>query len=275
MDGNGPGVEEGDGAGNAADQPLLDLLDTLVNYRGRTAAAEALGVNYRTVVRCQQSRQVSRRMRQVLQEFRDSQGVDADGSGIVAGDVAGETLEEQAAELEQKNRELRETVEAQAEELEALRRRVAELGQRTQTPGGDDAVDGGQGQPEDWRPPRREHGMPDAGVVTLEEQPDEEHAFGPAAPLVAEWRGLRIGTAISGSRVGRAVAAVRRWELETEMLRDFQLTLPPESEPLDESRRKDHVRWREEALTEAQRELSRAKRGQLTRRALTFGLWWK
>ena len=69
----------------------------------------------------------------------------------------------------------------------------------------------------------------------------------------------------------RAVAAVRRWELEEEMLRDFHLTLPPEKESLYESRREDHVRWREEALREAKRELSRAKRVRL----LTVGLWRK
>ena len=56
--------------------------------------------------------------------------------------------------------------------------------------------------------------MPDAGVVTLEEQPDEEFAFGPAAALVAEWRHLRTGAGRSVSRVDRAQAAVRRWELE-------------------------------------------------------------
>ena len=38
----------------------------------------------------------------------------------------------------------------------------------------------------DWRPPRRRPGMPEAGVVILEEQSYEEFAFGPAAPLVAE-----------------------------------------------------------------------------------------
>ena len=263
------------------DAPLLDLLDALVDDRGRVAAAEALGVNYRTVARCQQYRRVSRRMQQVLQEFRDSQDVDDDGPGLVAGDGAGEdtgeTPEHRAAALEQENRELRETVEAQAEELEALRRRVAELGERPQTPGGADAVDGGQGQPGDWRPPRRGHGLPDAGVVTLEEQPDEEHAFGPAEPIVAEWRGIRarLGDGAPGSRVDRAVAAVRRWELEAEMLRDFHLTLPPETAPLDESRRQYHIRWREEALEEARRELSRARRMRLLRQLLTLGLWRK
>ena len=117
--------------------------------------------------------------------------------------------------------------------------------------------------------------MPDSGVLTLEEQPDEEHAFGPAAPLVAEWRRLQVGSEQVVSRVERAVAAVRRWEMEAEMLRDFHLTLPPEKEPLHESRRKDHVRWREESLSNARRELSRAKRARLLLRLLTLGLWRK
>ncbi len=96
--------------------------------------------------------------------------------------------------------------------------------------------------------------------------------MGPAAPQVAEWRKLRTGGDQVGSRVDRAAARVRRWDLETEMLRDFQLTLPPETDPLDESRRKDHVRWRREALSEAQRELGRAKRTRVLRRLLTLGL---
>ena len=112
-------------------------------------------------------------------------------------------------------------------------------------------------------------------MVTLDEQPDDEHAFGPAAPLVAEWRRVRLAGQTPGSRVERAVAAVRRWELEVEMLRDFHLTLPPETDPLDGSRRKDHVRWREEALAEARRELGRAKRARLLRRVMTLGLWRK
>ena len=276
MDDDGPGVGDGSGAREAGDQPLLDLLDALVNDQGPTGAAEALGVNYRTVTRCQRSRRVTQRMRQVLQEFRDSQDAGGDGQSVAGGDGAEDgTVEYQhdlVAALERENLELRDTVEAQAEELEALRRQVAELEGRTQLPPGDNAVGGGQGQPGDWRPARRRPGMPDAGVVTLDEQSDEEHAFGPAAQLVAEWRRVRLAGQESGSRVDRAVARVRRWELEVEMLRDFQLTLPPETYPLDESRRKDHVRWREEALEEARRELGRANRMRLLRRVLTAGL---
>ena len=57
-------------------------------------------MNYRTVARCQQSRRVSRRMRQVLQEFRDSQDVGDDWLGVVAGEDMGETAEKRAAALE-------------------------------------------------------------------------------------------------------------------------------------------------------------------------------
>ena len=268
-----PLTDEYGGAGDDADQPLLDLLDALVNDRGPTGAAEALGVNYRTVARCQQSWRVSRRMREVLVEFRDSQGAGDGGPGTVGVDGAAEIHEDHAAALERENRELRETVETQAEELERLRQQIAKLEEQGQPASGDDAVEGGQGQPGDWRPPRRGPGLPDAGVVTLEEQPDEAYAFGPAAPLVAEWRELRTGDDRVASRVDRAVVAVRRWELETEMLRDFQLTLPPETEPLDESRRQDQLRWRNDALAGAGRELRRAKLARLSRRVLTLGLW--
>ncbi len=76
----------------------------------------------------------------------------------------------------------------------------------------------------------------------LEQQPDQAAAFGQAAALVTEWRELRTGVDPAGSRVDRARAAVRRWELELELLRDFRLTLPPETEPLDDARRADHLR---------------------------------
>ena len=242
---------------------------------GRTAAARALGVNYRTMLNCYDSRQVSQRMRQALTEFRDSQDVGDDGAAVVGGEDTEATPGERAAALELENRELRETVEVQADELKALRRRVVELEVHGQLPGENDSVNGDPGQTWDWGPPRRGHGMPDAGVVTLEEQLDEAHAFGPAAPLVVEWRAIRamVGDGSAGIRFDRAVAAVRRWELESVMLGEFHLTLPPETHPLDDARRADHVRRRRQALAEARRELAKAQRVRLLRRLLTLGMW--
>ena len=106
----------------------MDLLDAMVKDRGRVAAAEALGVNYRTMMACYDSRNVSRRMRRALEEFRDAgeagrTEVDDDGAADEA-----ETLRQRVAELEEEARGLRGLVETQAGQLE-------ELGRAGRTPG--------------------------------------------------------------------------------------------------------------------------------------------
>lgn len=68
--------QEGDGSrSNGHDLSLLELLDRLVEGRGRVGAAEALGVNYRTLVACIESRRLSRRMRTALAKFTESEAV--------------------------------------------------------------------------------------------------------------------------------------------------------------------------------------------------------
>ena len=57
-----------------SDDALLDLLDALVEERGRVAAADALGVNFRTLATCCDSRRVSLRMRRALVDFRHAGG---------------------------------------------------------------------------------------------------------------------------------------------------------------------------------------------------------
>ncbi|MDE2824362.1 MAG: hypothetical protein OXK79_12750, partial [Chloroflexota bacterium] len=252
---------------------LLDLLDALVNDRGKVAAAEALGVNFRTMVACHESRHVSRRMRRALEEYRDKHVDGADEQDDEARDIAEKVaaLEQRVEALEEAHGDLVETVEAQARQLAELGRRVEGRDEEERERGKPDGVGDDDGQRWERQPPRRYHGLLDAGVVTLEEQPDEGHAFGPAATLVKEWRGLRSGVETSGGRVDRAKAAVRRWELEIAMLRDYGMTLPPETESLDASRREDHLRWRRQALQAAQMELSKAK---WLRRVLTLGLRW-
>ncbi len=275
-----PVADGANGSGDGVNVPLsdaslLDMLDSLVDDRGRVAAAEALGVNYRTLAICHDSRLVSPRMRRALEVYRDvvaGDGDDPDDEG--ASDIAERvvSLERRVAALEE---ELREVIESQAERSTRLERRAGapEDEDRQQTEA--DASQADCGQSEEWRPPQRDHGLPDAGVVTLEERPDEEHAFGPAAALVAEWRELRSGTGAEANRVDRAEAAARRWELEIAMIGDFRLALPPEATPLDASRREDHLRWRREALAQARRELAGVRRLRLLRRMLTLGIWWK
>ena len=283
VDHNQPDSEDskssGDGMNNPlSDVPLLDLLDGLVSDQGKIAAAEALDVNYRTMVACYESRRISRRMRRALEEYRDGAVDDAVGAdGDDADDMTEKVvaLEQRVIALEEEHEDLREIVEAQAKHLTELERKVEGLEEGERQDIEADASEVDDGQRKEWRPPSRGHGLPDAGVVTLEQPPDEEHAFGPAAPLVAEWRCLRTGGEASGNRVDRARASVRRWELEVAMLGDYGLTLPPETESLDTSRREDHLRWRRAALAAARQELGKARRMRWLRRGLTVGIWWR
>ena len=192
-----------------SDGPLCDRLDALVEERGRVPAARVLGVNYRTLALCCNSRQVSLRMRRALLEFRhrgSEVGGDAAGGEGEPGDVDGDNRQDddvaacrqRVAGLENENFPLRELVDGQARQVEELNRRLAALGGAGQI--GDDgeivavdveaddanSQDQGDRVSHDWRPPRRRPGMPDAGVVALEEHTDEELAFRPAVPRVAE-----------------------------------------------------------------------------------------
>ncbi len=160
-------------------------------------AAEVLGVNYRTLALCCDSR----RMRRALVEFRERGGAGGgetgDGDGLPDKGVM--VLRQRTADLEDENAELWKLAGDQARQLEELTGRQAALEGASQPDEAAEVVDAddahghdrADGVAEDWRPPRRRPGMPNAGVVTLEEQPDEEFAFGPAAPLVSEWRQLR------------------------------------------------------------------------------------
>ena len=91
---------------------------------------------------------------------------------------------------------------------------------------------------------------------------------------MAEWRRLRVGAAETRGRVERAIAEERRRELEVAMIGEFGLTLPLQTEPLNESRRDDQLQWRQSELGKARREHVRAERLHIVRRVLAFGLCW-
>ena len=81
--------------------------------------------------------------------------------------------------------DVREALESQASRLEELEGRLSELERDSKGRGTKDDA-GQEGEVADWTPPKRAYGLPGAGVVTLEPQPNEDNAFGPAAGLVAE-----------------------------------------------------------------------------------------
>ena len=88
-------------------------------------------------------------------------------------------------------------MEVQAKHVEGLESRLPKLeepGSEAETP--ESTV--GDRDSSSSKPPKRAYGLPDASVVTLQPQPDEAHAFGPAAELVAEWRLFRTGDTDAG-----------------------------------------------------------------------------
>lgn len=218
---------------STGDERLWMVFQGLVDAHGRTVAARLLGVNYRTVVANLEAGRLSRRMRSAVLEYQES------------GAEQPEEAEGRMAEPE----EAREEPESGSE------------------PAIEESIEG------KWCPPGRGPNSPDAGVVTMEAQPDEELAFGPAAKLVAEWRELRTSGTGRGSSVDRARAEERRWELEVLLIEEHGLTLPPEREPLQGSERADRLRRSREALEHARRQRVTAERWARLRMVLTLGLW--
>ena len=223
----------GQDGGSTEDERLWTVFQGLVNVHGRTRAARVLGVNYRTVVANLEAGRLSRRMRSAVQAYQES------------------------------GAEQPEETEGPATGAEEARERPESV----PAPTAEESVGG------ECPPQVRAHGLPDAGVVTLEPQPDEEHAFGLAAELVAEWRRLRTGGTSIGSGVEQARAEERRWELEILLIEEYGLTLPPDTGLLQEPGRGDRLMWRREALAHARRQRLTAERWATVRKVLTLGLW--
>ena len=258
---------------------LLELLDDLVGDRGRVGAADVLGVNYRTLQHCLESRRLSRRMREALEHYRSSAPVVVDLPAAAEetgpGEGQGESLEQRVSDLESENRALHETIEALAGQLDELRHRVATLEGRETNLDSSESLNVDQELRGEGRQHSPDHGALEAGVVTLEEGPGEEQNLGVAAPRVAEWREAGRRAATANDRVERAEAEVRLLELELRLVERFHLTLPPDTEPWDEATRKEQVDLRYSALQQAREESRKADLARFWRGFFTFGLWKK
>ena len=128
---------DGDGTGryrSPEDLRLWEVLQQLVEYRGRMRAATALGVNYRTVAKNLEAGSLSRRMRRALHEFEaglePAESPDLDGSRSSGGRT--ETVAQQMETLAGEVGHLAEMVEAQGGQLQELGRTSGGTGGRRQ-----------------------------------------------------------------------------------------------------------------------------------------------
>ena len=99
-EGGPEGVERAGRGGD--DGRLWEAFQELVEARGRTAAADALGVNYRTVVANLEADRLSRRMRTAVQRFESQESEPGPAGSPEAGEPGeaeerGETMGVQPA----------------------------------------------------------------------------------------------------------------------------------------------------------------------------------
>ena len=266
---------------------LMALLHELVRERDLKGAAEALGLDPRTLsasmdrgalsglaqvalerwLLAEGDREAAKSREEVRELAGRVDGVEqrVDGLADKVGQAAAEVQRVAEADAGQQGGE-------QSRELQRLERRMDRLesaggvgagragGAPSSGPGGNARMGNAQ---------RRPH--PD--LVTRDPAADDEEVFGDAWPLVDEWRGLWQGHPDRGWGLRWLETEALILELELVMLEEHGLTLPPETEPLRGLERNAQLGWRQKALADTRRKLARRRALRRLRRLLTLGLW--
>ena len=271
------------------DGRLRVYLKRLVEAQGRMKAADEVGVNYKTLARGLDERGpltpwlraavlVKALEDRVIALAPEGQEPGDTGPEVPAGHIAdlasdvrsaGEVLRSLTTAVEQLRHE-------PGERLAALEARLAMVEAQPQ-PGEAPKAEPVIGAPRaDIRPPSAPTGgrPAPARAVTEEPGPDDEHAYGAAWPLVAEWRAVHARHAPEGTGVDWLCDEERLRELEIALIGEHELALPPEGYRWDAFTRRSQLRWRERTLQRVRGERRRAQWRRWLRRILTLGIWW-
>ena len=260
---------------------LRGFLRELVREEGRVEAAELLGVAYRTVVRAEESGEITGRMGDALERLLNT----GDDPEVVRLREAVGALEERLAALEG-GVETPDAEEAEGDGegdgTEAQAQKKEEDDTETRAKDGKDGEGAGRSESRAapqvvrLRPTNPDTLQPfDPEIVTVQPADDDVEVYGAAWPLVEEWRSLRAGHPNQGSSLSWLTTQERLLVLELAMLEEHGLTLPPEKQPLRGFGRDGQTSWRRTALTDARKALARRKLLRWVRRILTCGLWRK
>ena len=261
---------------------LMALLHEMVREKGNRGAAEALGLDPRTVASCMKAGRLSWRVREALERGLQSGA----GSAAARQRKRNDALEGHIEELEGKLRsgfsEVRATVtgevkamlEEQAKSLRRLELRLARLETGKAAQDGIERASSGGPEPE---PTQRRYVRPRTypQLVTLEAEPDEDLVYGEATPVIVEWRRVRAEFLKTRTTLDRTAVQEPMLELELAIAGEHGLTLPPASFPWDEFDRRDKVWELTQDLKRVRAERNRALLRRWLRRVLTFGLWRK
>ena len=255
---------------------LSGFLRELVRAEGRMEAADLLGVAYRTLVKAEESGEITGRMSDALERLL---GTGDDPEVARLRERIGALEERLEGGMESLGKELRDG-------LHEIRAAVAgQADGQTETVGRTQAQDkDGAGRSETRaappvaglgaKQPFRERRL-DPEIVTVEPAGDDAEVYGAAWPLVEEWRGLRAGHPRRGGSLSWLVTEERLLMLELAMLEEHGLTLPPEKQPLRGFGRRGQTSWRWKALGDTRVALRKRKLLRWVRRVLTLWLWRK
>ena len=261
-------TEKMTGLENLVELRSLALLDDLVKARGRKGAAEALGVDRRTLATSVDNGKLTSQMREAVDRV------------LLLGDAAVVAREEERfAGLERRLEALEEEVRTVGElssRLDEVGRAVGKAAYRIS--GVEDRLgdmeaswEGSEAEQAE-RPIRRSHERPYPNVVTPEPLPDDAAVYGAAAAMVEEWRRLRTAHPVTKDRPARVEE--RMLEMEVALIDEFKLTLPPETYPWDGLSRADQVYWRRRALGDTRKRQVRQDVRDFVRRVVTLR-WWR
>ena len=247
---------------------LRGFLRELVRQEGRVEAAEMLGVNYKTLVRAEESGQITGRMSDALERLLGT----ADDPEVARLRKRMEDMEDGMKVLRKELRDglagVRASVPGRAEAQGRARTHEGEGAGRSETEAAS-SVPGLRSK----RPFAARRLDPE--IVTEVPAEDDAEVYGAAWPLVEEWRGLRTGHPHRGRSLSWLVTEERLLVLELAMLEEHGLTLPPEKQPLRGFGRKGQTSWRRKALYDTRVALRKRKLLRWARRICTLGLWWK
>ena len=252
---------------------LMALLRELARDRGPREAAQALDVDHRTLMSSLESGKLTRRMRVALGKALLEGGGSPAAEQRERNDALEGRLKEVEGRVEALGKDMHRGLAAVQAQVKALRgERAQEMRRLAQAEAGGGArgvaaeAGGAVGKPKKRTSLRREY----PELVTLEPADDDEQVFGPAWPLIVEWRGLKDSHPNRGKGLSWLVTEERFLSVELALLEEHGMTLPPETYPLKGFDRNGQLNWRRTALYDTRR--ARAKR-ELLRRVLTLGLW--
>jgi len=257
-------------------------------------AAVQLGVNYRTLVKAEESGEMTGRMSDALERLLltwdggADDGDDGDGDGTGEPDPGGDLarrvealeagLEELAHELRSGLDAIRLAVAGDAVQGKPAGRTGKPAAQARDKPGDKDAPTQSPPAPPvaglgASKPVRLRRVDPE--LVTREPAEDDPEVYGDAWTLVKEWRELKDRLPVRGRSLSWLTGYERLLTLELAMLEEHGLTLPPQKQPVRDSlSRRDHTRWRWKALDRTQVSIRKRKLLRWLRRLLTLGAWW-